>query len=95
MDQVNGALSFLIGVLAWIFDLLMAVFAVVDAWLRALMDGIGVPAGVQTLVIVVVGVLFLIAVLRYLGGVFRVLLALILILLLVHLLLPAIGYQRP
>ncbi len=95
MDQINSLINFLLDLLFTLFAFLMGLFAALDVWLRGLMTEGGVPQGLQSLILIVLGVLFLILVLRYLGGFVRVVLGLLLILLLLHLLLPALGHPPP
>ena len=92
MDLVTRLIDGLLAILAVVFGFLMAVFAIIETWLRQLMDGVGVPGGLQTVTLVVAGVLFLLLVLRSLGGFLRIVLVLLLVLLLIHVLLPLAGH---
>lgn len=91
MNQTDGAL----GTVEYWFRALIAflvnIFGVVETALRQLLNQLGVPGNVQSIVILVVAILFIVAVLRYFGGIFRILIVLFLILLLLHILLPNMG----
>ena len=66
-------------------------FGVIETALHQFLTQIGVGADIQSIVILVVMVLFIVAVLRLFGGFFRILLVLFLILLVLHILLPNAG----
>ena len=56
----------------------------VEGWLRALMKGAGLSIDVQTVVLIFILCMFLVGVLRLLGGRLRLSIALVLILILAH-----------
>ena len=88
MSQVDQALQ---TVSYWgraLLGVLLGVFGVIEQFLRRLLTQLAVPEGLQSLVILVVAVLFIVAVLRLFGGFFRVLLILFLILLILHVMVP-------
>ena len=91
MSQVDQALQ---TVTYWVrasLGVLLGVFGVIDVFLRRALTQAHVPENVQSLVIVAVAVLFIVAVLRLFGGFFRILLIVLLILLVLHVLLPGAG----
>ncbi len=88
MNQVDQALG---TVTYWVraaFGVFLGGFGVLDQLIRRLLGQAGVPAGVQSLVILVAALLFILAVLRLFGGVFRLLLIVFLVLLVLHILVP-------
>ncbi len=88
MNQTNSALATVEQWLRAILAFFVNIFGVIETALRQLLDQVGVPGNVQSVVILVVMVLFIVAVLRLFGGLFRILLVLFLILLALHILLP-------
>jgi hypothetical protein len=91
MNSVDQALQ---TVKTWLRELLaflFRVFTAIEGFLHATMTQAGIPGGVQSLVILVVAILFIVAVLRLFGGIIRLLLVLFLILLLLHVLVPNLG----
>jgi hypothetical protein len=91
MNQTGGALSTVEYWIVSIIAFLATIFGVIEDSLRGLLNQLGVPGDIQRVVILVVAVVFIIAVLRFFGGFFRILLALFLILLVLHILLPNLG----
>jgi len=81
---VNGLLNLLVGLL----DLVLRWLGQLEFWLRAQLRDLGVAPPLQTIVLIIVAVLFLLAALRMLGGVIRLLVLIFLVLLIVHILAP-------
>ena len=82
MNQVDGALATLAYYIRAFLGLLLGVFAIIEGYLRELLEQLGIPGGIQSVVILVVAILFIVAVIRLLGGFLRVVLLLFLLLLL-------------
>lgn len=79
----------------WFFAILAffaGIFGVIEGALRQLLNQLGVGRDLQSIVILVVMVLFIVAVLRLFGGVFRILILVFLILLALHILVPNLGF---
>ncbi len=91
MERTSGALSTVETWLRAILAFFVNIFAVIETALHQLLDQIGVRGDIQSIVILVVMILLIVAVVRFFGGFFRVLLALFLILLVLHILLPNSG----
>ncbi len=68
----------------------LAALAMVEGWFRALMKDAGVGIDVQTVLMIFILIMFLVGVMRLLGGRLRMTLAFVLILILAHT-LAAIG----
>ncbi len=62
-----------------------------ELWLRTQLDIYGVPAQVQSVILLVVAILLIFAVLRLLGGLMRIALVLILLVITAFILLPIVG----
>ena len=91
MNQSGNALGTVEYWIRAIISFFVGLFGAIEAALRQALDSLGVPGNVQSIVILVVAILFIVAVLRLFGGFFRILLVLFLILLVVHILLPSTG----
>jgi hypothetical protein len=84
MSLLDNFAHGLIVVLAAFSHFILNLLIVVEGWLRALMKGAGLSIDVQTLIIIFILSMFLVGVLRLLGGRLRLTIALILILILAH-----------
>ncbi len=88
MSQALSAIEALIlGLLA----VIMAAMATIEEFLRRLMTQAGIDGQLQKIVLIVVAVLLILAALRLFGRVFGVLIAIFLILLVIHVLLPGLS----
>lgn len=81
--------SFL-GFVAALADLLLAAMATADHWVRQVLTALGVGNSVQTIILILVAFLVLLAALRLMGGIVRVLIVVLIVLFAVHLLLPTL-----
>ncbi len=73
--------------------LVLEAIGIIDAFLAALMTAAGMPPNVQLVVLIVAALLLMVFAIRVLGGIFGVLLIVLLMLLIMHRLLP--GMQLP
>jgi hypothetical protein len=92
MNAVDQALQTLTYWLRAFLGVLIGLFAIIENFLHNIMSQIGIPANFQSLLILVVAVLFIVGVLRAFGGVIRLLLVVFLILLVLHILLPNASF---
>jgi hypothetical protein len=92
MDLVNQALHTVGTWLELLIGVLLGVFGVIEEFVHSVLLRAGVPENLQQIVLVVVAVVLIIAILRWFGGLIRFLLALFLILLVVHVLVPSLGH---
>jgi hypothetical protein len=91
MDQTTHLIDQLIGILAWLYAIVMSVFSALETWLRATLTTAGVPPNLQTIILIVVGVGFLLLVVRALGGIVRIILVVLLLLLLLQVFRPLVA----
>ncbi len=70
--------------------LLLAAMATADEWVRRVLTALGVGYPVQTIILILVAVLVLLAALRLMGGLVRVLIVVLIVLFAIHLLLPTL-----
>ena len=91
MSQVDQALQTLTYWGRALIGVFLGIFGIIEQFIRRLLTQLAVPEGLQSLVILALAVLFILAVLRLFGGLFRVLLIVFLILLILHVLIPNAG----
>ena len=91
MNQVNDAFRLVSHWLAELLAVFAGIFGVIEVYCHDFMTRMGVANDIQSIVLIVVGVLFILAVLRLFGGVLRLLIILLLILFLLHIVAPNLG----
>jgi hypothetical protein len=90
MNILDNFAHGLLVVLAAFSRFTLGLLEMVEGWMRALMHGAGLSIDAQTVVLIFILVMFLVGVMRLLGGRLRLALALLLILILAHT-LAAVG----
>jgi hypothetical protein len=85
----------LLQILMRIGDLVLAAIVAVELWLRAALRQIGLPPGAQTAILIAVAVVLIVWALRLLGGLIRVAVVLVVLLVAIHLLWPILGSEAP
>jgi hypothetical protein len=90
MDKVNQALSGLLHLIVSLLDLILAAIATIEVWLRGQLTQLGVPAQTQNVLLIAAVIILILAGFRLFGGLFRVLIVALLVLLAVHLLIPVL-----
>lgn len=90
MQMVRGFENLVIGLI----DVVLMAFFFVDNWLRGIMAHLGIPHGMQTAVLVIIGLIFFIGAIRLLSGVLRILLVVFIVLFLLHLLTYVPGAKH-
>ncbi len=91
MNQVNNAFRMVSHWLAELLAVFAGIFGVIEAACHDFMTRAGVPSNIQSVILLVVAILFIIAVLRLFGGVLRLLIVVLLILFLLHIVAPNLG----
>ncbi len=91
MSPVDQALDTLVGWFRVLLGAFLAIFGVIEGFLRQLLLQLGIPGRLQGTIILLVAVLFIVGVVRLFGGLFRILLLVFLILLILHVLAPILG----
>jgi len=91
MNQINDAFRMVSHWLAELLAVFAGIFGVIEVALHDFMTRLGVPSNIQSVILLVIGVLFIIAVLRLFGGVLRLLIVVLLILFLLHIVAPNLG----
>ena len=90
METLNRVLESLLGLLTLLGGLIVEAIVAVETWLRGMLGSLGVPPPVQTAVLIAVAVLLILAVFRLFGGLIRVAVIIILLLIVIHVLVPVI-----
>ena len=84
MEGVRSALDTVLNLLWQGVTIIMGAIVAVDAWLRATMSQVGVPVGVQSIVVILAALMLFLLAFKVLSGFLRILLILFLALLVVQ-----------
>ncbi|WP_428487623.1 hypothetical protein [Rhodopila sp.] len=95
MAAFTRALEALLHLLAQLGELVLAGILAIELWLRAQLSQLGVSPPIQTVLLIALAVLLIVAALRLFGGLIRVAVILILLLVVIHVLLPVLQHQAP
>ncbi len=90
MDNFTHVLNRLLGFLMWIGDMIVGVIVMIELWLRLQLSHFGLPPKVQTLILLGAAVVLILAALKLFGGLIRVAVVVILLLIGMHIFLPII-----
>ncbi len=90
MAAFNHALQTLLNLLIQFGNLVMAGIVACELWLRAELTLLHVPRPIQTVLMVALALLLIVAALRLFGGLIRVAVIVVLVLIAIHVLLPVI-----
>ena len=88
MDSFRHVASTLLQLLIQLGDLIVAGIVTIELWLRAQLAQFGLPPNIQTAILVVLAALLIIGALRLFGGLIRIAVVLVLILIAIHILMP-------
>jgi hypothetical protein len=92
MDSFTRTIHSLLDLLVVLGNLIVGVLVTVELWLRAQLTQIGLPPAIQTVILLAVAILLVIGSLRLFGGLIRVAVVLVLILIAVHVVLPVLPH---
>ena len=90
MDTVNHVLESLLGLITLLGGLIVDAIVAVETWLRGFLGSLGVPPNIQTVLLIAVAVVLILAVFRLFGGLIRAAIIIILLLIVIHVLMPVI-----
>jgi hypothetical protein len=93
VDAFARAINSLLQLLIQFGDLILAGIVAAELWLRGQLTLLGVPPAIQVVLLVALAVVLILAALRLFGGLIRVAVVLVLLLIVIHALLPII--QQP
>ncbi len=92
MQTFTRAVDALLQLLLQLGSLILAGIVAVELWLRAQFALLGLPPTIQTVLLIAIAVVLLLAALRLFGGLIRVAVVLLLLLVVIHVLLPIIQH---
>ncbi len=92
METFTRAVDALLQLLIQIGDLILAGIVAVELWFRAQFALLGLPPPIQTVLLVAIAAVLILAALRLFGGLIRVAVVLVLLLVVIHVLLPVIQH---
>ncbi len=90
MDSFTRFINSLLQILIQLGDLLLDALLAFEQWLRGQLGTLGLSANVQTVIMIAFAVILILGSLRLFGGLLRVGLVLILLLIALHILLPVL-----
>ena len=88
MDTVHQIVNAFLNLVLGLLDLVLHGLALLEVWLRGQLTALGVSAQIQPVILIAVAVIFLLAALRVMGGVIRLIVLIFLILLIIQILVP-------
>ncbi len=93
VDAFTHALDALLQLLNQLGRLLLAAVVAIELWLRTQFTLLGLPPVIQTALMVGVAVMLILAALRLFGGLIRVAVVVLLLLVVIHVVLPIMPHQ--
>jgi hypothetical protein len=81
---IDQALTTVGGWLAWLFALVVSLFAIITHAMRQLMDQLHIAPPIQSVIMILLVIALIILAIRLFGGIFRILLMVFLVLLLLE-----------
>ncbi len=88
---MQNAIDLVLGLILGLFHVILTAIASIERVLRATLIPMGIGVEGQNIVLLVVALVLIIGAIRFLGGIFAILITIVLVLLALHVLLPAIG----
>ncbi len=88
MDSFSRMINSLLRLIITLGNIVLAGIVAIELWVRGQLAQLGVPKTLQTVILVTVAILLIIASLRIFGGLIRVALVLVLVLIGLHILAP-------
>nr|WP_294522921.1 hypothetical protein [uncultured Rhodopila sp.] len=92
MDAFTNAINSILQLLLQIGNLIVAGLVAVELWVRGQLAAAGMAPSLQTVVMVSVAALLILGALRVFGGLIRVIVILVLILIAIHIVLPVLPH---
>ena len=90
MDSFTHAVNTVLQLLIELGNLVLAGIVAIEVWIRAQLTLLGLPPAVQVILLVAVALVLILTALRLFGGLIRVAVVLVLLLIVTHALLPVI-----
>ncbi len=92
---MQHAIDLILGLVMTLFHLIIAAIAVIESVLREVLAPMGLGHGAENAILLVFAVLLIVAAIRLFGGLFALLLTIVLVLMVLHILLPGLGARHP
>jgi len=90
VNSFSGLVGGLLTLLEEIAEIILAAIISVELWLRSALRLLGAPPFVQTLVLTALAVLLIVGSIRLFSGLIRVAVVLVLVLIAMHIMMPAL-----
>jgi hypothetical protein len=90
MDSFTRFINSLLQLLIQLGDILFRVLVAFELWLRGQLGTLGLSANVQTVIMIAFAVMLIFGSLRFFGGLLRIAVVLILLLIAINILLPVL-----
>ena len=90
MERANQIVNELLHFVVQLGNLLMSAILAIELWIRGALSQAGLPPAVQTVLMLAVAALLIIGSLRLFGGLIRVAVVLLLLLVAIHIVLPVL-----
>jgi hypothetical protein len=90
VDSFTHAVNTVLQLLIELGNLVLAGIVAIEVWIRAQLTLLGLPPAVQVILLVAVALVLILTALRLFGGLIRVAVVLVLLLIVTHALLPVI-----
>jgi hypothetical protein len=90
MGNLTNAIDELLQGFRQLGDAVVGLLTALELWLRSELQRLGVPHSVQTLILLTVAVVLVLGTLRLFGGLIRVVVVLILLVIAIHIMMPII-----
>lgn len=92
MDSFAHVINSLLQILIQLGDLIVGAIVTVEVWLRDQLAQLGLPPVIQTVIMLALAVVLIVGSLRLFGGLIRVAVVLVLVLIAIHILLPVLPH---
>jgi hypothetical protein len=92
VDSFTHVINSLLQLVIQLGNIIVGGIVTIELWLRDQLTHFGLPSSIQTAILVALAALLIIASLRLFGGLIRVAVVLVLILIAVHILLPVLQH---
>ncbi len=90
MGNFENAINTLLGLLKQFGLAVAALLTALEFWLRGVLQQFGVPHPLQTVILVAVAAILVLGALRLFGGLIRIAVVLILLLIAIHIIMPIV-----
>jgi hypothetical protein len=90
MDQVNSVLDSLLKLIISLGNIIVDAIVSIELWMRTQLTTMGLSPQLQTVVLVVLAIVLIVAALRLFGGLVRIAVILVLALIAVQILMPVL-----